>query len=209
MKSAHEFRFLNHLIIFCIIGHDSDAVDRPLTSQLCAGNILGTLQIYNVTVILEIVEFTLPVRAQNKTVHIIFNNIADLLPLVLFYDDLICKTCFPHVFNSFQQTVFDIQLTPLNVIAFTGDSYDQIISQFSGSLQDIIMPLMKQIESAISNDFFHYLSCSFCYSFSVSVSPSSCGSIISKISSSSCSSSNSCGAPASASSVSTSKSSST
>ena len=91
------------------------------------------LQILHIAVILEVIKFAPPVRAEHKQIHLVLNNITELLSLILFYDNLVCKTGAPHVLNSFQKTVAHIQLAALNVITLAGYAHDQIIAQCFGS----------------------------------------------------------------------------
>ena len=161
MKPAYKFGFQNHSIIFRIISYNAYTVNGSLTSQFGAGNILGPFQINHLAVVLKIIKLPAPVRSDNQKVNIILGDIAEFLSLIFLYNDLICKTCFPDILNPFQEAVLNIQLTAFNIITLAGDSHDQIISQLSCPLQNIIMSLMEQIKSTISNDSFHYTSCSF------------------------------------------------
>ena len=51
MEPTYKLGFHNHSVVFRIICHNSNTKNRPLTSEFGAGNILGTLQINNLTVI--------------------------------------------------------------------------------------------------------------------------------------------------------------
>ena len=89
-------------------------VSGSLTAQLGAGNILGTLQVHHITVILKVVKFAAPVRTKYQKIHLILDDIAELLPLVLLDDDLICKTGTAYILNPFQKAV-PVSYTHLDV----------------------------------------------------------------------------------------------
>ena len=91
MKTADIFCLPHNPIILVIICNYTHSVSGSLTAQLGAGNILGTLQVHNITVILKVVKFAAPVRTKYQKVYLILDDIAELLPLVLLDDDLICK----------------------------------------------------------------------------------------------------------------------
>ena len=119
MNSAYIFGFLYEVIIFNIICDNSHIKDNTFTAQLCTGNILGTFQVNDVTVILQIVKFTSPVRSNDKNINVIFDNIVNFLTLVFLNNDLICQSCPSDIFNSFDQTVSDVQLPTFNIVALT------------------------------------------------------------------------------------------
>ena len=48
----------------------------------------------------------------------IFFNVIKLLPLSLFYYDLICKTCFSHIFHACHQRVHYTQFSPCSAPFF-------------------------------------------------------------------------------------------
>ena len=166
MNSAYIFGFLYEVIIFNIICDNSHIKDNTFTAQLCTGNILGTFQVNDVTVILQIVKFTSPVRSNDKNINVIFDNIVNFLTLVFLNNDLICQSCPSDIFNSFDQTVSDVQLPTFNIVALTGNADNEIISKGFCPFNNIIMTLMKQIKSAIRDYFFHvfplYLPCICC-----------------------------------------------
>ena len=129
MKTADIFCLPHDPIVLIIICNYTHGVSGSLTAQLGAGNILGTLQVHHITVILKVVKFAAPVRTKYQKVYLILDDIAELLPLVLLDDDLICKTGTAYILNPFQKAVPHVQLTTLNIVALAGHAHDQIIAQ--------------------------------------------------------------------------------
>ena len=133
MKTADIFRLPYNTTVLIVICNHAYRVGASLAPKLGAGNVLGPLQILHIAVILQVIKFAPPVRAEHKQIHLVLNNITELLSLILFYDNLVGKTGAPHVLNSFQKTVAHIQLAALNVITLAGYAHDQIIAQCFGS----------------------------------------------------------------------------
>ena len=137
------------------VRHNADIKGAALSPQLRAGYIFGSFEVDDLTIVFEIVEFPTPVRTEYKHIDVIFEDIADLLALVLLYDDLICKSCLAHIFDPMEQAVTDIELASLNVIALTGHTDDQIVAQCPRPFQDVVMTAVKQVKGSISNHSFH------------------------------------------------------
>jgi len=108
MDSADILGFLYEIIIFNTVCHHSYIKNNTFTAQLRAGNILRSLQINNITVILQIIKLASPVRTHYKNINIILDDIADFLTLIFLDDNLICQTGFSDILNSCDKTVPDI-----------------------------------------------------------------------------------------------------
>ena len=156
MQSADILGLHHPFVVLCIIRNNAHAVDHTLTSELGTGNILGTLQINDFTVILQIIKFATPVRTDYQKIDIVFCNVIKLLPLIFLYNDLIRKTGLADIFDTLQKAVLYIQLATFDIIAFTGDTHNKVIPQLPGPFQNIVMSLVEQIKGTVSNDFFHY-----------------------------------------------------
>ena len=95
------------LAVFCVGGSPNDNPDvvaflqKALTDEqkkilfdLARGNALGARQINDFAVILEEIEFALPVIAHNKNIDIVLHNVVDLLFPGVLRQNLV------HIFNS-------------------------------------------------------------------------------------------------------------
>ena len=172
MDTTDIFGLLYKAIVLNIIGDNSHVKDDPFTSQLGTGNILGTLQVYHIAVIFQIIEFSSPVRTNYQNINIIFNDVADLLTLIFFNNNLISQSGPAYIFDSLDQAVPHIQLPSLNIKALAGNTYDQVIPQSLRSFDNIVMALVKQIKGTICDYFFHDITPhSPCYASSGTVHP--------------------------------------
>ena len=74
---------------------------------------------------------------------------------MVFNNDFICEACPTDILNSFQHGIYNIDFPTLLIKVLRGHSYNQVVSQRLRTLQQIVMPLMKQIKGAVSYDLFH------------------------------------------------------
>ena len=75
MQSADVLGLHHHFVVLCIIRNNAHAVDHTLTSELGTGNIFGTFQINDLTVILQIIKFATPIRTDYQKIDIVFCNV--------------------------------------------------------------------------------------------------------------------------------------
>ena len=99
--TAHQLGFRNKPLRNPAGSNDSDPLDSfILGPQHGAGNIFCTLQIYNLTIVLQVIKLSSPVRTDRKNIDFVFLDVTELLPGSFLNDDLIGKSGFLYIFNS-------------------------------------------------------------------------------------------------------------
>ena len=99
--TAYQLGFRNKTLRNPAGSNDPDPLDTfILGPQHGAGNIFCSFQIYNFTIILQVIELSGPVRTDRKNVDFVFLDVTELLSGSFFNDDLIGKSGFLYIFNS-------------------------------------------------------------------------------------------------------------
>ena len=77
-----------------------------------------------------------------------------VIPLLMIIVAIICLTIGVN-YSFFKYNSEDVELAALAVETVVGDTDNQVVAQGFGAPQEIEVPLMEQIVSAVGNDFLH------------------------------------------------------
>ena len=77
-------------------------------SNFCTTNSICPFKINNFTIILQIIKFSKPIRADREDIYIIFFNICNLLPFIFFNNNFICQSRTSNSFNAFKNRLLNI-----------------------------------------------------------------------------------------------------
>ncbi len=122
-----------------------------LGADLRAGYAFGAFQINHLTVILQIVKMSVPVRSDGKNIYIIAPDIINFLPLVFFYDDLVGQSRGAHRLNALHEGLLHIDFSTGLVEVVCGYTDDQIVPQCLGALEQANVAIVQQIVGSVSN----------------------------------------------------------
>ena len=75
-----------------------------------AGDALRPLEVAHLAEVFQVIEFPLPIRAQDEKIDAVFLDVLDLLPDVILDDDLVGKAGLFDVLDTRHQGVHDVEL---------------------------------------------------------------------------------------------------
>lgn len=156
LDSAHKPTFGNEPLGNTACADDTQTIGRlGFRTEHRRRNSLRPRQIDYLTELIEIIEFAFPIRPYGKNIDIVTLDVVDLLPYVIFDDDLIRIARLAYGLHALQYVIAHIEFSAFPVETIARDPDDQVVAQFFGPSQKIDMPLVQQIVRAICNHFFH------------------------------------------------------
>ena len=138
-----------------VAGPDHADPKRILVPEHCAGHTFSARQIDHLAILLKVVELSFPVRTDREDIHVVPDDIADLLPVEFLEDDLVRIAAVPDGLDPGHEAVVGVDLAPLDVEIVGRDTDYQIISKFFRPSQEVCVTLMEKVEGAVCDDFLH------------------------------------------------------
>ena len=129
------------------------------------GDALRPLEVAHLAEVFQVIEFSLPIGAQDEKIDAVFLDVLDLLPDMVLDNDLIGEAGLLDVLDARHQGVHDVELAARLIEALRRHADDQVVAQRLGALKQTVVALMKEIERAVGDYFLHFLPPSFAVNF--------------------------------------------
>ena len=127
-------------------------------TDLSARNALRPGHVDHLAVGVQMIEFALPIVADHQDVHAVAADVRDLLPQVLFHDDLVRETGLLDAPDALRQRLMHRQFSTPEIVILARHAHDQVVSVRPRALQNIQMSVMEHVKCSVSDDFFHRFS---------------------------------------------------
>ena len=143
INAVYIFRLCYKLCSESSLSNNSHTKFTLFTPYFRTRDSLRSRKIHHLTIFIQIIKFSSPIRTHRENIHIVPTNIINFLTLVFFHDDLIRKSCGTYSLNTLHQGLLYIDFSTGFIKIICRDTHDQIIPQCFCALQQPNVSVMK------------------------------------------------------------------